>query len=328
MSKEIKGVIITIAVISVLGIALCFFVSKTAGLICSATLAAVLIVFWRFTLIRYRRIAQLSDYLDRLSGGNYDFDIRDNDEGELSILKNEIYTLTVQLSEQAQRLRKDKEGLRDVLSDISHQLKTPLTSLTLMSELLENDSILPEKRQEFIEKQNRALSNMKWMVLQLLKMAQLDANSVRFNTEAVPVNKLINDSIEAVQILFALKEQTVLPPSDLTLQIPCDLQWTREALTNIVKNASEHTPIGGVIRMDCGENPLMFWISVSDSGEGIEQKDIPNLFERFYKSGKQSGVGLGLALSRAILRGQNAEIEVSSIAGQGATFTIKFYKNT
>lgn len=327
MSKEVKGVIIVLAAISAVGITLSFFISKAAGLICLATLAAVLFVFWRFTMIRYRRIAQLSDYLNRLSGGHFDFDIRDNSEGELSILKNEIYTLAVQLSEQAQRLRKDKEGLKDILSDISHQLKTPLTSLTVMSELLENESIPPGKRREFIDNQKKALSNMEWMVLQLLKMAQLDADSVNFKTEQVPVNELINDSIEAVQILIELKSQKVLYQPDLPFQIPCDRQWTREALTNIVKNSSEHTPTSGVIDIGCGENPLMFWISVTDNGDGIEKKDIPHLFERFHKSKKQSGVGLGLALSRSILRGQNGEIEVSSPPGQGATFTLKFYKN-
>jgi signal transduction histidine kinase len=326
MRKEIKSLIIVLAAISLLGIALCFFVSKAAGFICLAVFIAVLIVFWRFTLIRYRRIAELSDYLNRLSGGHFDFDIRDNSEGELSILKNEIYTLTVQLSEQTERLRRDKEGLRDILSDISHQLKTPLTSLAVMSELLENDNLPMEKRQEFIEKQKKSLSSMEWMVLQLLKMAQLDAGSITFNTEAMPVIELINDSVEAVQILLELKEQKILLPSDSSLQVTCDRQWTKEALTNIIKNSSEHTPIGGNINIAYGENPLMFWISITDNGEGIDKKDLPHLFERFYKSGKKTGVGLGLALSLAILRGQNGDVEVSSPQGQGATFTLRFYK--
>jgi signal transduction histidine kinase len=142
----------------------------------------------------------------------------------------------------------------------------------------------------------------------------------------MPVIELINDSVEAVQILLELKEQKILLPTDSSLQVTCDRQWTKEALTNIVKNSSEHTPIGGNINITCGENPLMFWISITDSGDGINKKDLPHLFERFYKSGKRTGVGLGLALSHAILRGQNGDIEVTSPPKQGATFTLRFYK--
>jgi signal transduction histidine kinase len=326
MSKEIKGIIIVLAIIATIGVAVSFFISKAAGFVCLITVIAVLIVFWRFTLIRYHRIGQLSDYLRRLSRGHFDFDIRDNAEGELSVLKNEIYTLAVQLSEQAERLRKDKEGLKNILSDISHQLKTPLTSFAVMSELLENENLPPEKRQEFIEKQKKALSNMEWMVLQLLKMAQLDAGSINFNTEAIFASEIINDSVEVVQALLGLKKQQMLSPPDSSLQVICDRHWTKEALINILKNASEHTPSGGIIRIGYGENALMFWIAVTDSGNGIDKKDMPRLFERFYKNEKQSGVGLGLAFSQSILRGQNGDIEVSSNPGQGATFTLKFYK--
>lgn len=325
MSKEKKHVIIVLFALSAAGAASCFFVSPAAGIICTATLISVLVVFWMFTANRYKKIAELGDYLRRLSDGQYHFDIRDNAEGELSILKNEIYTLTVRLSEQAKQLKKDKEGLKDVLSDISHQLKTPLTSLSVMSELLEDEGLPPKKRQEFIEKQKRSLNNMKWMVLQLLKMAQLDAGTIHFNIEDISVRQLVDESIEAVQILFELKEQN-LHFSPVPGTIPCDLPWTKEALTNLLKNASEHTPHGGTIRIGYDENPLMHRISVTDSGSGIDAKDIPHLFERFYKGKEQSGVGLGLALSRTILRGQGGDVDVTSIPGAGTTFTLKFYK--
>lgn len=275
---------------------------------------------------RLNEIQRLSDYVGRLAGGHLDFDIRDNAEGELSILKNELYKLTSRLSEQAVRLQADKKALSEAIADISHQLKTPLTTALMMKELMENDSLPAEKRQEFMGNLSSALHRMEWLVIALLKMAKLDSGTAVFKSEAVPCAKLVDSALEPLQIMMELRGQTVVREEGGPLTLHCDLEWTREALTNVLKNAAEHSPDGGEVRISWGRNALYDWISVRDSGPGIKKQDLPRIFERFYGENKKGGIGIGLAMGRSIMRGQGGDLEASSAEGQGATLTLKWYK--
>ncbi len=275
-------------------------------------------------LIRKSEITKLSDDVRRIIDGQ-PLDIRDNREGALSVLKNDIYTLATQKSEQADALQRERDMMADTLANISHQLKTPLTSMMIMADLLDNAPT--DKHAEFTANIKMGLTRMEWLVSALLKMAKLDAGSVEFFPEDIRANELVSLALEPLQILIDIKNQSVEVSADNEFTIRCDKRWTAEALTNIIKNASEYSPTGGVIQIKSGMNPICKWISVTDSGAGISFGQIANLFRRFAGSRGDRGYGIGLPLALAIMRGQNGDIEVEGGGnGCGATFTLKLFK--
>jgi signal transduction histidine kinase len=276
-------------------------------------------------LIRKSEIKNLSDNIRRIIDGQA-VDLRDNREGVCSILRNDIHTLANLKNEQVNALQRERDKLKDALTDISHQLKTPLTSMMIMADLLENalssDAPPPEKQTEFITNIKTSLTRMEWLVSALLKMAKLDAGAVEFRRETVSSDALASLALEPLQILLDIKNQRI--EIFCETELVCDKRWTAEALTNVLKNASECSPDGGKIRIESGINPICKWISVTDSGEGITKDKIAALFKRFAGSGNDKGYGIGLPLALAIMRGQNGGIEVCGI-GSGATFTFKFF---
>ncbi len=305
----------------------CGWLNPIAGIVCFLGMVSLSFAFFLYTKWRYRKTNELALYLRSLSGGNYHMDIRDNREGELSILKNEIYKLIHILSEQSVYLEKEKKALSNTLLDISHQLKTPLTSIQMMTDLLENPALPQEKRQEFLLNITSESSRMEWLVLSMLKMAQLDAGAVTMKMDSIQLEKLIFKVTQAVQILLELKKIDLEVQGGNEELLICDLDWTAEALINILKNSIEHTPEHGRIKITYGNNPIKTWIQISDTGKGVSKQDLPYLFQRFYK-GKESGknhFGIGLSLSLGIVQQQNGTIEVSSKENEGTTFEIKFY---
>ena len=248
-------------------------------------------------------------------------DLRDNSEGEWGMLKNDIHTLASRKSEQAEVLLKERNMLTDTLVNISHQIKTPLTSMTIMADLLENAP--PEKQVEFLSNIKAGLVRMEWFASALLKIAKLDAGAIAFAKEKISSGDLILLALEPLQILLELKNQSVDIAGDISLT--CDKRWTSEALTNLIKNASEASPDGGSICIEAGSNPICKWIAVTDSGAGIEKDKISKLFNRFENSGSDKGYGIGLPLALAIMRGQNGDVEVNGGKGHGATFALKFF---
>ncbi|MCL2203327.1 MAG: HAMP domain-containing histidine kinase [Defluviitaleaceae bacterium] len=275
--------------------------------------------------VKRREIEKLSADIRRIIDGQSP-DLRDNLEGRLSILKNDIHSLAGCLNEQAGNLLREKSAMADTLTDISHQLKTPLTAMMVMAELLENAT--PEKAAEFILNLKQCLARTGWLVNALLKMAKLESGSVVFSPGEITAGELFEVALQPLQILFDIKSQRVVWAGGENgaargAGLLCDRHWTAEALTNILKNASEHSPEGGVITVDAGANPLCRWISVTDGGRGIPYGEMMGLFQRF-KGAQGTGVGLPLAL--AILRGQHGDIEVDGGGGgKGATFTLKFF---
>ncbi|MCL2526784.1 MAG: HAMP domain-containing histidine kinase [Defluviitaleaceae bacterium] len=270
-------------------------------------------------IISRKEVAALSSDIRRIIDG-HSIDLRDNLEGRLSMLKNDIHTLAGRLNEQAENLQKEKAAMANTLADISHQLKTPLTAMTVMVELLENAP--PEKRAEFILNLKQGLTQTEWLANALLKMAKLESGSAALNPVYIPTNELVDTALAPLRILLDIKDQRINLAGEALLY--CDKNWTVEAITNIVKNASEHSPEGGAIDIAVGANPISNWIAITDSGPGIPSQDIKDLFKRFGNSRK--GIGIGLALSLAIMRGQGGDIEVNGGGGsRGATFTFKFY---
>lgn len=294
------------------------------GLAAGLTLTAA---FCLFTGLRYRQLCRLSRYLNRLAAGGEALDIRDNREGELSILKNDIYKVSLTLRSQAQLLQRDKTALADALSDISHQLKTPLTGMMVITDLLAQEQLEPEQRRAFTQKLSGQLKRMEWLVSSLLKLSKIDAGQIHFKEEQVGVEELVQKALEPMAIPMELKEQTAVVEGEADLSVCCDRNWTAEALVNILKNAMEHTPAGGQIRILWQRNPLHTALVLSDTGPGICREDLPHLFERFYR-GKNAGpdsVGIGLAMAKGICSRQNIELEAVNGPTGGASFVLRFY---
>jgi len=270
-------------------------------------------------IINRKEIEQLSEDIRLIIDGEQ-IDLRDNLEGRLSILKNDIHTLAGRLNEQTDVLQKEKMALADTLANISHQLKTPLTAMSVMVELLEGAS--PEKQTEFIMNLKQISTQTGWLVNSLLKMAKLDSGSVVFSSDNISSDILLKLALQPLQILLDIKNQQVKLSGEANFT--CDKNWTAEALTNIIKNASEHSPDNSTLHVQAGENPIAKWLTVTDNGEGIRATEIKALFKRFDHS--QKGTGIGLPLALAIMQGQNGDIEVDGGGGgKGATFTLKFY---
>ncbi|MCM3602967.1 HAMP domain-containing histidine kinase [Robertmurraya korlensis] len=281
-----------------------------------------------FTCWRYIEIKKLSGYLRKISSGGTSLDIRDNYEGELSILKTEIYKVTIMLSEHKKLLQRDKVHLTDAISDISHQLKTPLTSMMVMADLLSASTLSEGKRKEFTKNIQVQLERIEWLVSSLLKLSKLDAGTVTFKKDPVNVKQLIEKSVEPLLIPMDIKDQKLIIDGVEDVSFLGDFHWTREALINVLKNAVEHTKEGGEIRIQYTENPLFTEISIVDNGEGIAKADLPYVFQRFYKgkNASEESVGIGLAMAHSMITRQNGTLEVKSKEGVGTTFLFKIFK--
>lgn len=328
-NKEIRVYIGISLLAAVTGITACFFINAVAGVIALSALTLMFVIFLLFTKWRYEQIEELSQYLKRIANGEYSLDVRDNDEGELSILKSEIYKVTVTLYEQAELLKKDKLFLVDSISNISHQIKTPLTSMLVMTDLIRDENLPRDKRIEFTGNISSQLERLQWLVSSLLKLSKLDAGAVEFKKESVNVNKLILKATEHLLIPMEIKGQSLKINGDDNAKLIGDFNWSSEAVTNIIKNCIEHTPYGGKIGISFKETSIYTIISIFDNGEGIAKSELPNIFNRFYK-GKNShndSIGIGLAMSKSIVQNQGGDIDVISEKGKGTQFTIKFYKS-
>ena len=282
-------------------------------------------------LVRYQRavsaqVAGLSAYLRQIDAGDYSLDVRDNGEGSFSLLKNDLYKVTVRLREQAELLQKDKTALSNLIADISHQIKTPLTSLGVLADLLAEDP--PEEdRRAFVERLRAQLGRIQWLTAALLKLARLDAGAATFKREPVDVGRLIERALEPLQIPLEIKNQRLDVHGDDSASFTGDLNWSAEALTNVVKNCVEHTPEGGKIEITYSANALYAEIIVSDNGEGIASRDVPNIFNRFNRGANtgENSVGIGLALAKAIFTAQGGDISVRSERGLGTSFNIRVF---
>ena len=272
--------------------------------------------------IKKKEVEQLSEFVKGYISGE-ELDIRDNTEGALAILKNDIYSLVNKKNEQIKVIESERDILSDYMADISHQLKTPITSMIIMADLLEEAE--PEKQAEFIHNIRFSLNKMEWLVGALLKMAKLDAHAVDFRKKDVHMSELFETIKPSVAILLDVNDQTMELKNDCVIH--CDKRWTVEALTNIIKNAIEYSPKDGVIVVDSGENPMYSWISVKDSGMGMSRDRYAALFKRFENSTNENGFGIGMPLALSIVKGQGGDIDVDFGGdGEGATFTIKFFK--
>ena len=289
----------------------------------------IIIVFVLYNKRQKSKIKEITNYIEQINNKNYALDIQDNNEDELSVLKNELYKITVMLKEQAENSAKDKINLKNSLEDISHQLKTPLTSITIMLDnILDSPDMDLQTRNEFIKDIYREIANIKFLVQNLLILSKFDANTITFNENEEKLEDIIEEAKQNVASICDLKNIQIILEGKEDAKTTCDLKWQVEALTNILKNCAEHSNNNTKINVLYSENNMYSEIVIKDEGSGIDQKDLKHIFERFYK-GKNSdkdSIGIGLSLAKTIIEKDNGFITVVSELGKGTTFNIKYRK--
>ena len=285
------------------------------------------IIFLLYKKNRDNKIKKIYTYMDNILNDDYSLDIRDYNEEELSILKNQIYKITTKLKDQTELAQNEKKSLETILSDISHQIKTPLTSMYVINDLLMDDKLSKKQKNEILAKNQIQLERIEWLVTSLLKLSRLDSGFIELKKVKIKGKDLINQVIEPLKIAIELKNQKLILDIK-NFDFSVDVNWTVEALINILKNALEHTEEKGILSITTSDNPIYSSITIKDNGVGISPKDLPHIFERFYKgkSNKES-IGIGLNMAKKIIDLQGGTIEAKSKLGEYTIFEIKFYKN-
>lgn len=325
-NPEVYKANIVYGIVTIVASLAAFLWNSSFGLFTFILCAILWLVYVISTRNRYKRLSELAEDINKILHGDNHISIEKYAEGELGILQSEIYKMTVRLREQQQRLLDDKIYLADSIADISHQIRTPLTSINLLVSFLSDENISEERRQKLIRELYELLSRIDWLITTLLKISKLDAGTVEFKQEKLALRKLVDKSTSPILIPMELHEQSLIVNAEGDFE--GDIGWTCEAITNIVKNCMEHTPNGGKIEINASENAIYKEIAISDDGSGIYKDDLPHIFERFYK-GKNSNdksFGIGLALARMIITSQNGTIKAENKTDGGAKFTIRFYK--
>lgn len=310
------------------GIGFYLFPDNRAGIAYACWCCLAMCLLWLiFTKMRYSHLKNLAADADRMLHGERNLNFTSYQEGELAILANEVEKLLWRLTEQSDNLLKEKRYLSDSLADISHQLRTPLTSLHLLLTRLQEAEDEREKRRLAYEGA-QLLGRVDWLVNALLKISKIDAGTAVFAKERVDAEALVEKALKPLSIPMELREQAVVREMEDRAGFTGDAAWTVEALGNILKNCMEHTGQGGTLWIRASENYLYTEFQIEDNGSGIDPEDLPHLFERFYKgkNASDSSVGIGLALSRMIVCAQNGTLKAENRAEGGARFTMRFYK--
>ena len=293
-------------------------------------IASLCILYFRYNYKRKNDIKDIIKYIEQINRRNYELEIDSISEDELSILKNEIYKTAVMLKEAALNSNKDKLNLKKSLEDISHQLKTPLTSiLVLLDNLIDEPDMDSSIRNDFIIDIKRNVININFLVQALLKLSKFDANTVHFIKKENDLEMIVGEAIKNVSTLCDLRNINVKLNTLENAKVECDAKWQIEAITNIIKNAIEHSKDNSSIIINIDNNRVYSKIEVIDFGEGISKRDIKHIFERFYKgeNATSNSIGIGLALAKTIIEEDKGSIAVESNESN-TKFTIKYFKLT
>jgi len=280
----------------------------------------------------YRKIREISYAAERVVEGDFSIVLKEEGEGDLNILNHSFNQMANRLKNSIEILQREKLFLKDTLSDISHQLKTPLSSLIMLNDLiLQDENMEEEVQRDFLEKTSTQLDRMEWLIINLLKIARIEAGAIPFKKDKVKSMEAIEIALSTLNMNLTEKNQEVRIHGNLESSFYGDKDWTGEALINIIKNSIEHSKYGGNIEIILEETPLFTNIRIKDYGEGIDKKDLPHIFERFYKVNseiKPDSIGIGLNLSKLIVESQNGTISVKSEKGKGTEFIITFLNLT
>lgn len=300
--------------------------------IATAIILAIFILITIYFLIALSKneeeIKNMRVYLQEIANRNYSFDLDNISESEMSNLKEEIYKIILELKEKSKNLADDRETLSNYLADISHQLRTPLMAITVMTDaIIENENNLDSDTRKFIYGISNQLNQINWLVNNLLKMAQLDTKSIVLNIEQTNLKELFDTIKDNFNIFLEEKNIEIIEHIDTNIIINIDKKWMIEAIENILKNCIEYSENNSTIKIKCNQNPLYTEISIEDHGKGIFKEDLPKIFDKFYKGKNSSSnsFGIGLSLAKSIIEGHNGEIAVKSDENRGTKFIIKLY---
>ncbi len=279
---------------------------------------------------RNKKLNEIKKYISKINNKNYELKIEENSEDELSNLRNELYKITIMLKEEAENSKRDKENLKVSVQDISHQLKTPITSISIMLDnLKDNPNMEDNTRQKFIFEISKQIENINFLIISLLKLSKLEAGVEEFKKENIYVKDLVSDCVKRLEIPIEIKNQNILVKGKENTKFIGDYKWQLEAITNIIKNCIEHTKENKNIYISYEENNMYTKIQIKDEGEGIEKEDVKHIFERFYKGkgSSENSIGIGLALAKTIIEKDNGYITCKSEKDVGTEFVIKYYFN-
>lgn len=288
----------------------------------------LIIIFLIYYFKEKNRINKIIKDLEKINNKNYEINIEENEEGNLSILKNELYKTTIMLKEQAENSYNDKINLKSSLENISHQLKTPLTSINIMLDnILDNPEMDDETKLDFITDIKRETNNINFLIQALLKLSKFDTNTVKFNNEENDLKQIINEAIKNVSVLCDLKNIKIIFNCENNLNLICDKKWQIESLTNIIKNCVEYSEENNKININVENNKIYYLIKIKDYGKEINKKDLNHIFERFYKgkNSKNDSIGIGLALSKAIIEKNNGKVWAESNENE-TIFYVQYFK--
>lgn len=311
--------------------------------VAAATSTALIALFLGVSRARYRRLAQLAERLDRTLSGDRAIEFRSMEEGELAILSSQLDKVVCRLNLTVDELEREKRALSDSLADISHQLKTPLTSMSLSLELVRTrigDTPETADIAQRVRLVQGLQARVEDLVSALLKLARIDAGAIRLVEAPVAAGELVRRAFEPLAIAYDIADVAFEADIQEGASYDGDLAWSVEALGNVLKNCMEHTPAGGRVRVFATEDALACRIRVEDTGPGIDEGDLPHIFERFYRGRaaelepsdtNPAGVGIGLALARSLVAAQGGALTAENVADgrggtAGAAFTMTFFK--
>ena len=290
---------------------------------------SIIYIGLRYANTQNKKVEEIGLTLKKVNNGNYKLNIEENSEDELSKLRNELYKTTILLREAAENSKKESKNLSKALEDISHQLKTPITSIRIMMDnIYENPDMDEKTREDFLKTISKQVDWISSLVISLLKLAKFDSGTIIMNDDIIDVEKLIDESIENLSILLDIKNIEIEKDIPRNSSFRADYKWQLEAITNIIKNSIEHSKENSKIDIKVEDSSVMLKIEIKDYGEGISKKDINHIFERFYKAKNSStdSIGIGLALAKTIIEKDNGYISVTSKEGKETTFIIKYLK--
>ena len=297
----------------------------------AAVASAVFLVFYEILFSqRKSKVMNLCDDIDRILRNDDRISFDDHKEGELSVLSAEIHKMTMRLREQNAELQKEKQFAKEALEDISHQLRTPLTSVMMILGLMRSTNLSETERVEYLRDLYELLARMKWLIETMLSLSRIEADAVKFAKERVICRELIRQSVDTVSVAAELKGVEIRTEIDGEPEFHGDFHYTSEAIVNLLKNAVEHTPEGGTVTIQAKDSNIVTNIIIADTGEGIPEKELPHIFDRFHRSSEytKNGFGIGLAFAKKVISAQGGSLKASNRKPHGAVLDIRFFKTT
>ena len=286
-------------------------------------------IYLIYVITQEKKITEINEYIKQINNKNYILKIEENDNGELSKLRNELYKTTVLLKETAEISEKEKENLSTAIADISHQLKTPLTSIRIMLDnIQDNPDMEKAVRDDFLADISKQIDWISSLIVSLLKIAKFDAGTIKMENNEINAKNLIDNIVSNLAILIELKNIEIITTVDEKATFIADYKWQQEALTNILKNAIEHSKQNSRIYITVENTSLFLKIIIKDEGSGIDKEDLKHIFQRFYKTknSSENSIGIGLPLAKAIIEQSNGYIKVETKYGEGTSFEVKYIK--